>query len=167
MTDPLSPHAAAVASETAPDVRTYPPRPIVGAGAVVWRGDRILLIQRGKPPRLGEWSIPGGAQEVGETVEAAAGREVREETGIEIEIPDFLAVVDAIRPDSEGRIRSRYTLLDISAEWIEGEARPGDGAADCRWVHPDRVDEYGLWNETLRMIRLSAERRAEREQRSR
>ncbi|MFN4089003.1 MAG: NUDIX hydrolase [Alphaproteobacteria bacterium] len=162
MTDPLSPHAAAVAAETQTDVRTYPARPIVGVGAVVWRDDRVLLIQRGKPPRLGEWSIPGGAQEVGETVEAAARREVREETGVEIEITGFLAVVDAIRPDGEGRIRSHYTLLDFSAEWISGEARPGDDAADCRWVHPARLVDYGLWDETLRIIRLSADRRTPR-----
>ena len=161
LTDPVPTQAASVAADAAPDVRTYPARPIVGVGVVVWRGDRVLLIQRGKAPRRGEWSIPGGAQEVGETVEAAGRREVREETGLEIEITGFLAVVDAIRPDEEGRIRSHYTLIDFAAEWVSGEAVAGDDAADCRWVHPDELPDYGLWDETLRMIRISSERRSE------
>lgn len=159
MSEQIPPQAATVAADVAAAARTYPDRPIVGVGVVVWRGEHVLLIQRGKAPRLGEWSIPGGAQELGETVEGAGRREVLEETGIEIDVTGFLAVVDAIRPDDEGRIRSHYTLIDFSAEWVAGDLRPGDDAADCRWVHPDELPAYGLWDETLRIIRLSAERR--------
>jgi 8-oxo-dGTP diphosphatase len=152
--------AASVARETPPDDRLYPARPIVGVGVVVWRGDRVLLIRRGKPPRRGEWSIPGGAQEVGETVEAAGRREVGEETGVEIAVTGFVAVVDAIRPDDAGRIRSHYTLIDFMGEWISGDLRPGDDADECRWVALDELDGYGLWSETERIIRLAAARRA-------
>ena len=72
--------------------REYPDRPFVGVGVVVWRGDNVLLIQRGKPPRIGAWSLPGGAQELGETVRETAVREVREETGVEIDVTHLIDV---------------------------------------------------------------------------
>ena len=155
----LPPIAEAVARETPPDDRLYPSRPIVGVGVVVFRDDRVLLIRRGKAPRKGDWSIPGGAQEVGETVEEAGIREVREETGVEITVTGLIAVVDSIRPDEDGRIRSHYTLIDWAGEWRAGELQPGDDADDCRWVPLGGLDEYGLWSETLRIIRLAAEKR--------
>ena len=153
------PLVAAVARETPADDRLYPLRPIVGVGVVVFRGNDVLLVRRGKAPRKGDWSIPGGAQELGETVEQAAAREVLEETGVEIALSGFVAVVDSIRPDGEGRIRSHYTLIDFSGEWRGGDLRPGDDADDCRWVPLDALDEYRLWSETLRIIELAAERR--------
>ena len=159
---PLPPVAQAVERESPADDRTYPKRPIVGVGVVVWRDDRVLLIQRGKAPRRGEWSIPGGAQEVGETVDQAGRREVREETGIDIDIIGFVAVVDAIRPDEQGRIRSHYTLIDLTGEWRAGALQAGDDADDCRWVALDDLDAYGLWSETVRIIRLAADIRAQR-----
>lgn len=159
---PLPPIVEQAARETPADDRLYPRRPIVGVGVVVWRGDEVLLIRRGRPPRQGDWSIPGGAQELGETVEAAGRREVLEETGVEIEVTGLVAVVDSIRPDEAGRIRSHYTLIDLAGEWRGGALRPGDDAADCRWVPLDALDEYGLWSETLRIIRLAAAQRAER-----
>lgn len=165
--EPLPPLAGAVAAEATPDDRLYPRRPIVGVGVVVWQGGRVLLIRRGKQPRRGEWSIPGGAQEVGETVDEAGRREVLEETGVTIEITGFVAVVDAIRPDEEGRIRSHYTLIDLMGEWRDGELRPGDDADDCRWVALDELDGYGLWSETVRIIRQSAEQRSSNSARQR
>ncbi len=84
--------------------REYPDRPWVGVGVVVWRGDEILLVRRAKPPRVGEWSIPGGAQSLGETVFEAAIREVREETGIAIRPTGIITVVDSIlRDEQNGR----------------------------------------------------------------
>ena len=159
---PLPPVAAQAARETPPDDRLYPRRPIVGVGVVVWRGEEVLLIRRGRPPRQGDWSIPGGAQEIGETVAEAGRREVREETGVEVEITGLVAVVDSIRPDAEGRIESHYTLVDLAGEWRGGEPLPGDDADDCRWVPLDALDGYGLWSETLRIIRLAAGLRAGR-----
>ncbi len=159
---PFPPEVAQVAEEASRSDRLYPARPIVGVGVVVWRGDRVLLIRRGVPPRKGDWSIPGGAQELGETVEAAGRREVFEETGVEVEITGLVAVVDSIRPDEEGRIRSHYTLIDLAGEWRSGELRPGDDAEDCRWVALDELDDYRLWSETDRIIRLAAEQRLRR-----
>lgn len=139
--------------------RTYPERPFVGIGVVVFRGDEVLLIKRGKPPREGHWSIPGGVQQLGETVFEAARREVREETGLEIEIKDVVAVVDSILRDEEGRVKYHYTLVDLMAVSRAGEARAGDDAAEVAWTTLDGLEAYRLWHETVRVIRLAAERR--------
>ncbi len=136
--------------------REYPDRPIVGVGVVVWRGEEVLLIQRGKPPRAGTWSLPGGMQELGETVRETAVREIREETGIEITVRELIDVVDTISRDDTGRVRMQYTLVDFSAEWREGEAIASSDAAGVRWIHPDDLGPLGLWKETLRVIRRSA-----------
>jgi len=145
---------------TGPMKRSYPERPFVGVGAVVLRGEEVLLIRRAKAPRAGTWSIPGGAQRVGETVVEAALREVREECGIEIEIAGIVAVVDSIGRDGAGAVEYHYTLIDVSAEWRAGEARAGDDAAEVAWVRLDRLEPYKLWRETARVIRLAVERRA-------
>lgn len=139
--------------------RTYPERPLIGVGGVVWRDDRVLLIRRGQPPKQDEWSLPGGRQELGETIAEAARREVFEETGLEVEVQDVVAVVDLIDRDDDGRIRFHYTLIDLLAEWRAGEARAGDDAAAVAWARLDELAQYELWSETERIIRLSAERR--------
>src|SRR5258706_12891345 len=107
--------------------------PQIGVGAVIWRGDTLLLIRRGKPPLAGEWSIPGGRQEPGETVAQALLREVHEETGLTIEILGLIDVVDAIMRDSAGQLTRHYTLIDFSARWSAGTARPGDDAEAVAW----------------------------------
>ncbi len=142
--------------------RTYPERPIVGIGAVVWRADRVLLARRARPPRKGEWSLPGGAQKVGETVFEAARREVMEETGIAIEILGLADVVDSIHRDDEGRFLYHYTLIDLVAEWRSGEAVAGGDAAEVAWFGLEDLADLGLWSETLRVIRLAREKLAAR-----
>ena len=137
--------------------RLYPRRPIVGIGVVVFRGDEVLLIKRGKPPVSDRWSIPGGAQEIGETVREAALREVSEETGIEIEIVGLIDVVDGITRDAEGRAKYHYTLVDFAALWVSGEARAASDAAAARWVHRDAVAGLELWEETRRIVGRAAE----------
>ena len=139
--------------------RSYPDRPFVGVGVVIWRDDRVLLVKRGKPPRQGQWSIPGGVQQLGETVFEAARREVAEETGLEIDLIDVLAVVDSIDRDPEGGVRAHYTLVDLLAEWRAGEARAQDDAAAVAWIALDELPRYGLWDETVRAIHLAADRR--------
>ncbi len=139
--------------------RAYPDRPYVGVGVVIWRGGRVLLVRRGRPPRQGEWSIPGGAQELGETVFEAARREVAEEVGLDVEVTELLTVVDSIQKDDEGRVRYHYTLVDVLAEWREGEARAGDDVAEVTWAGAGDLGGYDLWSETIRIIRLAAERR--------
>ncbi|MEZ5865072.1 MAG: NUDIX domain-containing protein [Geminicoccaceae bacterium] len=141
--------------------RDFPDRPIIGVGVVVWRDDRFLLIRRGKPPRAGQWSLPGGAQELGETVAETARREVREETGLDLAHLDLLTVVDLVEhtPDGE-RVLYHYTLIDFTAEAAPGTATAGGDAAAVGWFHTGELDELGLWAETTRIIRLAATRRA-------
>ena len=141
--------------------REYPDRPFVGVGVVVWRGDEVLLIQRGKPPRLGAWSLPGGAQELGETVRETAVREVCEEPNIEIEVTRLIDVVDGITRDEDGRVRMHYTLVDFAAEWRAGEPGAGSDAMGAQWIHPDDLGPLRLWKETLRIIEMSAAYRRE------
>ena len=132
--------------------REYPERPFVGVGAVIFRGERVLLIQRGKPPRVGQWSLPGGVQEVGETVREAAVREVMEETSIEAEIKGLVDVVDSIQHDEQGRVRLHYTLVDVWGEWRSGEPVAGDDAMGAAWRTLPEIEGLGLWSETLRII---------------
>ena len=117
--------------------------PVVGVGAVVWKGERVLLIRRGKEPRRGSWTLPGGRQELGETVYAAATREVREETGVDIRILDIAGVVDLIERDGD-RVARHYTVIDVAAEWTGGEARADDDAMAVAWASPDEYDAYAL-----------------------
>ncbi len=136
--------------------REYPDRPMVGVGVVVWRGPELLLIQRGKAPRAGSWSLPGGMQELGETVRETATREVREETGVEIDVTHLIDVVDTITRDEAGRVRMQYTLVDFAAEWRSGDAVAGSDAAGVQWINPHELGPLNLWKETLRVIEMSA-----------
>ena len=138
--------------------RRYPARPIVGVGTVVLDGDMVLMIQRGKPPRQGSWSIPGGAQELGETIREAAQREVREETGLEIEIFGLIDVVDSVRPDADDKIEYHYTLIDVAAHAVGGTLMAGGDAQDCRWFTRPEIDAMNIWSETKRIIALAADR---------
>lgn len=140
--------------------REYPPYPIVAVGAVVWRDHQVLLVRRGAPPRVGQWSLPGGRQELGETVAEAAKREVAEETGLTVEVTGIVTAVDLIERDERGRVRYHYVLIDLNAEWVAGEPVAADDAADTRWIGLDNLDDIELWTETRRVIRLAAEQRA-------
>lgn len=133
--------------------REYPTRPFVGVGLVVFKADQVLLIKRGKPPITHEWSIPGGAQDLGETVREAALRELMEETAIEAEILGLIDVVDAVRHDDEGRVLFHYTLVDFAAEWRGGKPLAGDDVVEAHWIDLAKIDALGLWTETVRIIR--------------
>ena len=139
--------------------REYPERPVVGVGIVVWHGDRVLLVQRGRPPRQGQWSLPGGGQQLGETVAEAAQRELHEETGLTVELGEVVATVDLIDRDASGRVRYHYTLVDFTAEARDAALRPGDDAADAGWFELEQLEALGLWSETIRIIGLARERR--------
>ncbi len=133
--------------------REYPDRPLVGIGVVVRRGDNVLVVRRARPPRQGEWSLPGGLQKLGETVFEAARREVREETGLETEITSVVDVVDFIDRDESGRIRFHYTLIDVAAIAPEGEPVPSDDADEAAWVPVRDLETLGMWEETVRVLR--------------
>ena len=139
----------------------YPNRPLIGVGVVVLKGRDVLLVRRGKPPREGRWSLPGGRQRLGETVRETASREVEEETGTEAEVTALLDVVDSITRDDAGQIAYHYTLVDFLAEWRSGEAAAGGDAAEVAWADPADLERYELWQETVRLIRMGVERRRE------
>ncbi|MDP6804967.1 MAG: NUDIX hydrolase [Rhodospirillales bacterium] len=141
--------------------REYPSRPFVGVGVVVWRGDSVLLVRRGRPPNQGGWSLPGGAQEVGETVFEAARREVIEETGLVVEVLGLADVVDMIRRDDEGRVRYHYTLVDVLAESATGDAVAGGDVDAVAWMRLGDVDRLDIWSETKRVIRRAHRLRVE------
>jgi ADP-ribose pyrophosphatase YjhB (NUDIX family) len=133
--------------------RSYPDRPYVGVGIVVFRDESVLLARRSKPPRDQRWSIPGGAQEIGETVREAALRELMEETGLDADLIGLIDVVDGITRDDDSRVRFHYTLVDFAAEWRSGEAVAGDDVGAVRWVPLAELDGVELWAETVRIIR--------------
>jgi ADP-ribose pyrophosphatase YjhB (NUDIX family) len=135
-------------------------KPIIGVGVVVLRkgphGPEVLLIQRGKPPRQGEWSMPGGKQEWGETLHEAAHREIMEETGVRIANLKLIDVVDGLMRDAGGVLNRHLTLIDYRADWVSGEPRAGDDAQDARWVPLADLSNYRLWSETTRVILAGA-----------
>jgi mutator protein MutT len=132
--------------------RLYPRRPMVGVGAVVWREGAVLLERRGQPPAQGSWSLPGGLVDVGETLEQAIGREVREECNIEVRVGPLLGVFEPIVRDDDGRIRYHYVVLDYLAFYVGGETAIGDDAAELRWVPVEELDQYPLMAATREMI---------------
>ncbi len=120
-------------------MRGYPDAPRVAVGAVVFHNNCILLVRRGKPPADGQWAIPGGTVDLGETLTQAAEREIREETGIRIAAQDPIYVFDMIDRDPEGGVRFHYVIVDFAARYLGGELHAGDDAADARWVSADEL----------------------------
>lgn len=133
--------------------REYPDRPIVGVGVVVIKEDKVLLIRRGNEPNKGKWSIPGGGQELGETLKETAKREIREETGIEIKELKLLDVVDLILPDSSENIQFHYTLIDYKAKWKSGECKADNDALEARWFSLNELNSLDLWHKTIEIIK--------------
>ncbi|MEE3501596.1 NUDIX hydrolase [Acidiphilium acidophilum] len=135
--------------------RRYPDAPLVGIGIVVLRGDEVLLVRRSQPPAMGAWSLPGGGQELGETAEAAARRELFEETGLKVGPLWLAGTVDSIHRDDAGRIEYHYTIIDFAADYAGGEARAGSDVAAIAWVRTAAFEAYGLWDEAVRIIGLA------------
>ncbi|MEW5719446.1 MAG: NUDIX hydrolase [Chloroflexota bacterium] len=132
--------------------RKYPPRPIPGVGVVVRKDDAILLIRRGSPPRRGEWGIPGGAVEIGETWRDAARREVREECSIEIELGEIVEATDIIVRDGAGRAQYHFAIVDFAATYVSGEVRAASDVLDARWVLFGELENFALSERTRAVI---------------
>ena len=120
--------------------REYPARPIVGILAVVQRGERFLLVRRGRQPNQGLWGFPGGVQELGETVIEAALRELAEETGVAAGEPQVMTAFDAVERDQDGRIRYHYTLIAVRLTWQDGEGVAGDDADAIGWFRLQDIE---------------------------
>lgn len=131
--------------------REYPSHPIPGVGVIAFDGDKFLLIQRGKPPRAGAWSIPGGAVELGEAVRDAARREFAEECGGEIELRDLVDVVDIFFEDDTGKMQYHYVIIDFWAEWRGGALKASSDVLDARWVSMAELDQFDLplWTQAV------------------
>jgi len=134
------------------DDRRYPKRPILGVGALIFRGDEILMAQRGKQPLIGWWSLPGGAVETGERLTDAIRREVLEETGLEIDPVELFEVFERIMRDGEGAAEYHYVLIDYLCEITGGKEQPGDDVSNVEWVRRGDLKNYTITEGTLGVI---------------
>jgi 8-oxo-dGTP diphosphatase len=134
-----------------------PQRPVPAVGVVCLRGDQVLLIQRGTPPKQGEWSLPGGRIEWGEPAADAALRELREETGVAARLVGLIDVVDGVfRSRADDAVTRHFVLIDYLAEWLSGDPVAGDDAAQARFVPLSEIDGLGMWTKTVEIIRRGA-----------
>jgi ADP-ribose pyrophosphatase YjhB (NUDIX family) len=138
--------------------REYPDAPLVGVGALIIDSGRILLVKRGHPPLAGEWSIPGGVLELGETLREAAVREAREETCLVVEAIELLGVYDRVLRDDAGRILYHFVLIDFLCHALAGEAHAADDADEVRWFTPAEAAVLPLAEDTAQVIRQAFEK---------
>jgi 8-oxo-dGTP diphosphatase len=138
----------------------YPAAPVVGVGGVVLDGDRVLLIRRAHPPRQGEWSLPGGKVELGEALTAAVRRELREETGLEVEVGPLVEFFDRVHCDDAGGVRYHFVIADYLCRAVGGALAAGDDASDVAWVARGDLPGYGLNPHVAAVIAAAFARRA-------
>jgi 8-oxo-dGTP diphosphatase len=112
----------------------YPDAPRLAVGGVVIKDDRVLLVCRGKPPAFGEWAIPGGSVELGETLQQAVERELLEETGITVRAGEICHTFEAVKRDDDGRVRFHYLIIDLTAEYLSGEPVPASDVTEAAWL---------------------------------
>ncbi|MBI3957355.1 MAG: NUDIX domain-containing protein [Chloroflexi bacterium] len=148
--------------------REYPVAPLVGTAAAVFNdAGEVLLVQRGKPPNVGQWGLPGGLIDVGERLVEGARREVMEECGVAVEICDLVGVFEPIIRDEAGRVYYHYVVVDYWGRYLSGDLRAADDAADARWMAMERLEEVEMYGESRAVVRrahrlwqaASAERR--------
>ncbi len=133
--------------------RRYPPAPLVGVAAAVFNDTgAVLLVQRGRPPRAGQWGLPGGLLDLGERLIDGVCREVREECAIEIDVCDLVAAFEPIQHDDDGRIEYHYVVLDYWARCVSGTAVAQDDAQAVAWAQPDELEAFDLNPDTAGVI---------------
>ena len=139
-------------------MRRYPDRPIVGVGAVVVDAGRVLLVRHGNEPLKGEWSLPGGAVELGESLEGALIREIREETGLDIDVGPVVEVLDRVRRDADGRIEYHYVIVDYACRVQGGALAAGTDAEDVRWTELCDLERLGVSEKAIAVIKKAFSR---------
>jgi 8-oxo-dGTP diphosphatase len=138
--------------------REFPEHPLVGVGAIIINGPRVLLVKRAHPPLQAQWSIPGGVLEVGEFVRDAAVREAREETGLIVEPGELLGVYDRVLRDPESRVQYHYVLIDFLCRPVSGELLAASDAAEVRWFTREELPALNLAADTQDVIRKGFEK---------
>jgi mutator protein MutT len=133
-------------------LKSYPDQPVVGVGAVVLDGTRVLLVRRGQAPLKGEWSLPGGTVELGETLEAALAREVLEETGLQVRVGPLVDVFERVQRAGDGRVEFHYVIADYVCSVTGGLLAHASDADDARWVAVDELGAFRLTNKALEVI---------------
>jgi ADP-ribose pyrophosphatase YjhB (NUDIX family) len=139
--------------------RRFPAHPLLGVGALVFAGEKVLLVERGKPPLEGLWSLPGGLVETGERLEDAAVREVWEETGLRVEVEALATVFERIMPDATGRAEYHYVLVDFYCTLLGGDLRPGDDSRCAEWFELSALAGLPMTEGTREVIEVWRARR--------
>jgi 8-oxo-dGTP diphosphatase len=137
--------------------RRYPEHPMVGVGATILRGEQVLLVQRGREPAYGKWSLPGGLVELGESLQDAICREVLEETSLTVEVVDVVAVLDRVLPDAAGQVEYHYVLVDFLCRGEAGRPSPGSDVLACEFVPVSDLERYSLTSGTNEVVQKAVE----------
>jgi len=132
--------------------RQYPARPLLGVGALIFRRKSVLLVERGKAPLKGYWSLPGGLVEIGERLETAVKREVLEETGLNVRPVGLAEIFERIMPDADGRVEYHYVLADYVCKIVSGEPKAADDASRVAWFRIDQLESLLLTEGTRQVI---------------
>jgi 8-oxo-dGTP diphosphatase len=138
--------------------RQYPKKPVVGVGAVILEGDKILLEKRKNEPSKGKWSVPGGLVELGESVEQAVIREVKEETGLEVYEPRLVDVVNYVSLGERGAVMYHYVIVDYLVAVKSGKPKAASDADALKWVPFSEVEEYDLTESFRRFFRRNRQK---------
>jgi mutator protein MutT len=134
------------------DTRQYPERPIVGVGAVIVDDGKVVLVKRKYEPLKGQWSLPGGMVEIGETLETALAREMLEETALRVEVGPVIEVFDRIMHDEERRVRYHFVLIDYLCWPVAGTLQAGSDVEEAIWAQPARLGDYALTEKATSVI---------------
>jgi 8-oxo-dGTP diphosphatase len=132
--------------------REYPDQPVVGVGAVVIKGGKVLLVKRGIAPSKGMWAIPGGSLKLGETLQEGAEREILEETGVVVKAGNPFYSFDFFERDDDGRIRFHYVIVDMMADYVSGDVQGADDALEARWVSPEELKDLVVSKNTINIL---------------
>ena len=140
------------------NARTYPTRPYLAVSAAIFRDGRVLIVRRGRPPAHGLYTLPGGGVELGETLEGAIIREVREETGLAIAPLALVGFREAIARDAAGRVERHFVILPFAARWIGGEIALSEELAEAHWRKPDELAGLKTTEGLAEIVGAAAER---------